>query len=106
MKKFKFNKQTDSLFKAILALESVKEAESFFRDLCTIQEIKDMSDRWEIVQLLEKGEPYRKISEKLGVSTTTVSRVASWLYNGESGYRLVLDKLKKDHHNNLPKKRL
>lgn len=98
MKKFKFNKKTDNLFKAILALDSVKEAEKFFRDLCTIDEIKDMSERWEIVQLLNKGMPYRKIANKLNVSTTTVSRVALWLNNGEGGYQLVLNKLNHFHN--------
>jgi len=98
MKKFKFNKKTNNLFKAILNLDSVKEAEQFFRDLCTIQEIKDMSERWEIVQLLNKGLPYRKIANKLNVSTTTVSRVALWLNSGEGGYQLVLNKLNHSHH--------
>lgn len=104
MDKFRFNKKTDSLFKAILSLKSVKEAENFFRDLCTIDEIKDMSERWEIVQLLEKGISYRKIAEKLKVSTTTVSRVALWLNNGQGGYRLILDR--NHHHNYSSKKRL
>jgi len=98
MKKFKFNKKTDSLFKAILSLNSVEEAERFFRDLCTIDEIKDMSERWEIAQQVNKGVPYRKIADKLNVSTTTVSRVAFWLYNGEDGYKLALNRL--NHHNN------
>lgn len=95
MKKFKFNKKTDSLFKAILSLKSTKEAEKFFRDLCTIEEIKEMSERWEMAQMLNQGMSYRKIAEKLGVSTTTVSRVALWLNNGEGGYELVYKRLNK-----------
>ena len=94
---FKFNKKTDNLFKAILSLKTTKEAELFFRDLCTVEEIKDMSERWEIVRLLERGYTYRDIADKLKVSTTTVSRVASWLNNGKGGYRLMLNKL--SHHN-------
>jgi TrpR-related protein YerC/YecD len=94
---FKFNKKTDNLFKAILSLKTTREAELFFRDLCTVEEVKDMSERWEIVRLLEKDYTYRDIAEKLKVSTTTVSRVASWLNNGKGGYRLMLNKL--SHHN-------
>jgi len=101
MEKFKFNKKTNSLFQAILSLKSTKEAEAFFRDLCTIEEIKEMSERWEMAQLLDQGASYRKIAEKLGVSTTTVSRVALWLNNGEGGYRLVLDRLNNSHHHNV-----
>ena len=97
MKKIKFNTKTDNLFKAILSLKTVKETEKFFRDLCTVEELKDMSERWKIARLLNKGLAYRKIAEKLNVSTTTVSRVALWLNNGEGGYQLVLSRL---HHHN------
>lgn len=100
MQKFKFNQKTNNLFKAIISLKSTQETEKFFRDLCTIKEIKDMADRWEIAKLLDKGLPYRKIAKKLEVSTTTVSRVALWLENGEGGYRLVLNKIN-THHDNL-----
>ena len=90
---FRFGKKTDNLFEAILSLKDIKEAEAFFRDLCTIDEIKIMSERWEIAKLLAKGLSYRQIADKLKVSTTTVSRVALWLNNGEGGYRMVLEKL-------------
>ena len=93
----KFNQKTDNLFKAILSLESTKEAEKFFRDLCTVEELEDMTDRWEIAQLLNKSISYREIAKKVGTSTTTVSRVANWLNNGKGGYRLILDRL---HHVN------
>lgn len=95
MEEFRFGKKTDDLFKAILSLETTKEAEAFFRDLCTIEEIKEMSERWQIAQLIHSGMSYRKIAEKLGVSTTTVSRVAVWVFHGESGYKSVLEKLAK-----------
>ena len=60
MEKFKFNKKTDNLFKAIISLKTIKEAEAFFRDLCTIDELKEMSERWEIAQMLNRGLPYRQ----------------------------------------------
>ena len=58
MDKFKFDKKTDSLFSAILSLKTVKETESFFRDLCTIDEIKEMSERWQIAKMLNKKVSY------------------------------------------------
>ena len=97
MNQFKFNKKTDNLFTAILSLESVKEAECFFRDLCTIDELKEMADRFEIANLVSQKIPYRNIALKLKTSTTTVSRVAAWFNNGMGGYRSVINKL---HHNN------
>lgn len=105
MEKFKFDKKTNNLFEVILKLKSVKEAEAFFRDLCTIREIKEMSERWEIAQMLDKDIPYRDIALKLKVSTTTVSRVATWLFNGENGYRSMLNKMNKTHHNSSSEKR-
>jgi len=99
MNQFKFNKKTDNLFSAILKVKSVKEAECFFRDLCTTEEIKEMADRWEIAQSVNNKLSYRDIATKLKTSTTTVARVASWLNNGRGGYRLILDRLNGNHHN-------
>ncbi|MEI6597238.1 MAG: YerC/YecD family TrpR-related protein [bacterium] len=98
VEKFKFSKKTDELFKTIISLKTGKEAESFFRDLCTIEEIKEMSERWQIAQMINKNLSYREIAKKLNVSTTTVARVALWLNNGAGGYRLILDR-KNSHHN-------
>ena len=87
-------------------MRNLNEARSFFRDLCTIREIRDMSDRWEMAKLIDAGVPYREISKKLKVSTTTVSRVALWLKNGMNGYRLAIDKLNVEknniHHRKYP----
>jgi len=96
MKVFKFNAKSDNLFKAILSLKSVKDCEAFFRDLCTLEELKEIVERWEIVRLLAAGQPYREIADRLGVSTTTVGRVATWLNNGRGGYKLALENL--NHH--------
>jgi TrpR-related protein YerC/YecD len=111
MTEFKFNKRTTSLFTAILSLKSVSEAEAFFRDLCTAEELKEMTDRWEIAQLVNDKLPYREIAARLKTSTTTVSRVAAWLNDGRGGYRLALARLanswSNNHHRNpFPKKRL
>jgi uncharacterized protein YerC len=57
-----------------------------------------MADRFEIANLLSQKIPYRTIALRLKTSTTTVSRVSTWLNNGMGGYRSVINKL---HHNNL-----
>jgi TrpR-related protein YerC/YecD len=80
------------LFDAILSLETRPEAESFFRDLCTLSELEAMAHRWQVARLLEEGLPYLEIAELTGASTTTVTRVAHWLRHGEGGYRLALDR--------------
>lgn len=103
MEKNIFNKKTNNLFKAILSLDNIDDARKFFRDLCTIEEIKDMSERFEIARLVDAGMTYRDIAERLEISTTTVSRVANWLKNGTGGYQIVLNYL--HHHKDLSGKR-
>ncbi len=86
----------DRLYRAILSLESVEECYKFFEDICTITEIKDMSQRLDTAFLIDKGISYQKISEQIGVSTATISRVSRCLNYGAGGYRAVIDRMKED----------
>lgn len=83
------------LARALLKLESEDEAVCFIRDLCTPAEITALSERWHVARLLDEGElSYRDIHDETGVSTTTVSRVARFLFNEpHQGYRLVLGRV-------------
>jgi TrpR-related protein YerC/YecD len=84
---------TRTLLEAIVALDEVDEAADFLRDLCTLGELRDMSQRWAVVRLLDAGLHYGEISRQTGASTATITRIASWLYHGEGGYRRMLDRL-------------
>ena len=83
-----------NLYAAIASLRSPEEVRSFLRDLCTPAELQAMADRWAVVELLERGLPYREIHRQTGVSVTTVGRVARYLTSGNGGYRAVTDRLK------------
>jgi TrpR-related protein YerC/YecD len=83
-------KQHRDLFGAIASLRSQDEVERFLRDLCTRSELDAMAHRWEVVKLLEEGLPYLEVARRAHASTTTVTRVAQWLRNGEGGYALAL----------------
>jgi TrpR-related protein YerC/YecD len=87
------SEDTTALFEAVLSLESVPEAEAFFRDLCTRNELDEMSKRWAVARFLVQGLRYREIAEKAHSSTATVTRINQWLRHGSGGYRLVLDRL-------------
>ncbi|XOU93937.1 MAG: YerC/YecD family TrpR-related protein [Candidatus Kerfeldbacteria bacterium] len=87
-------KKNNELFEAILSLKTKDECNKFFRDLCTLEEMTDLGDRWQMVKLIVKGVSYRDISEKLKVSTTTVARVANWINQGKGGYQLIINRLK------------
>ncbi|MBE3549939.1 MAG: His repressor [Brockia lithotrophica] len=84
----------DSLFEAILTLETLEECYAFFDDLCTVNELKAMAQRFEVARMLMDGETYAAIEEKTGASTATISRVKRSLYYGSDGYALVMRKLK------------
>jgi TrpR-related protein YerC/YecD len=84
---------TAALFRAVLTLETVEEAASFFRDLCTRRELTDLSHRWAVARLLAQGLPYREISEMTGASTATITRINQWLRHGAGGYRMALERM-------------
>ena len=83
-------KQHRDLFGAIASLRDQAEVERFLRDLCTRSELDAMAHRWEVAKLLEEGLPYLEVARRAHASTTTVTRVAQWLRNGEGGYELAL----------------
>jgi TrpR-related protein YerC/YecD len=92
----------EALFDAILRLDSREAAERFFRDLCTLTEIRDMSQRWAVVRLLAEGMHYAQISRQTGASTATITRIASWLNHGEGGYREALERLQAKGTSEIP----
>ncbi len=83
------------LAKIFLSLKTEKDVLSFLRDIATLEELEELSSRWEVVQLLDKGVSYREISTKTGVSTTTITRIAHWLKHGEGGYEKALTRIYK-----------
>lgn len=80
------------LFKAILKLENEKEAADFFRDLLTLPELEEFANRFQMAKLLNEGKSYLEVARLTHSSTTTVTRVAHWLYKGMGGYKKVLEK--------------
>lgn len=89
-------KKTKAIFRAILKLKTEDECRKFFRDLMTLEEIQNISERWNAVLLLDEGKlSYREIAKKTGMSTTTVGRISWWVRYGEGGYPLILKRIKK-----------
>jgi len=82
----------DELFSAILSLKTLDECYNFFDDLCTISELKSMSQRFQVATMLDKGRVYSEIASETGASTATISRVNRALNYGSDGYKLVLSR--------------
>ncbi len=90
------NQQTDLLMKAVLMLKNEEDAYRFFEDICTIPEIKSISQRLEVAELLRKKETYQRIAEQTGASSATISRVNRALTYGADGYNRVLQEMEKE----------
>ena len=84
----------DELFDAVLSLQSKEECYSFFEDLCTINELLSLSQRYEVAKMLREKRTYLDIAESTGASTATISRVNRSLNYGNDGYELVFERLK------------
>ena len=82
----------DDLFQAVLCLNDLEECYRFFEDLCTVGELKAMSQRWRVVKMLTENRTYADIIQETGVSTATISRVKKCLHYGADGYRLIVER--------------
>jgi len=86
------NEREKFLAKAFLKLKTEQEVLNFLRDLLTIKEIEEFTNRLEMARLLKLNMSYKAIANKLNVSTTTVTRTAHWLFHGCGGYEKILKK--------------
>lgn len=88
-----YTSRVKKLFEGILLLKTLDECAQFFRDLLTLEELAEISTRWQIAMELFAGKKVRHIAKELGVSSATVSRTHQWLRDGKGGYKLILKKI-------------
>ena len=84
----------DFLFDAVLCLKTREECYKFFDDLCTVPELKAISQRLNVALMLSQNRVYSDIVAETGASTATISRVNRSLSYGSDGYAVVFDRLK------------
>lgn len=82
----------NQLFKAILSLQNEEECYRFFEDVCTVNELLSLSQRYEVARMLREEKTYIDIAEKTGASTATISRVNRSLNYGNDGYDMVFQR--------------
>ncbi len=83
----------DYLFSAILSLKDKEECYTFFEDVCTVNELLSLSQRYEVAKMLREKKTYLEIAEKTGASTATISRVNRSLNYGNDGYDMVFARI-------------
>lgn len=86
----------DQLFDAVLCLESKEECYDFFEDLCTVNELLSLSQRFSVAAMLKDHKTYLEIAERTGASTATISRVNRSLNYGNDGYEMVFGRMQKE----------
>ena len=86
----------DHLFDAILSLKDRDECYKFFEDVCTVNELLSLSQRFEVARMLTEHKTYLEIADKTGASTATISRVNRSLTYGNDGYSIVFDRIKEN----------
>ena len=87
------DEMNDQLCEAMLSLQTMDECYQFFEDICTVSELKAMSQRLEVARMLRQGLTYVDIVARTGASTATISRVKRCLNYGADGYGIVLERL-------------
>ena len=83
----------DHLFEAVLTLKSPEECYAFFEDVCPVNELLSLSQRYEVAKMLREKKTYLDIAERTGASTATISRVNRSLNYGNDGYDMVFKRL-------------
>lgn len=88
------NDNYKNLYKTITSINDIKVCQNFFEDICTPKELKDLSDRLLVANLLLEGATYESIIKETGMSSTTIARINRTLLYGAGGYEKVLGKKK------------
>ncbi|CCX89690.1 putative uncharacterized protein [Clostridium sp. CAG:590] len=87
-------KAVKEMFDAILTLEEEEECYKFFEDVCTVNEVLSLAQRFEVAKMLTQGHTYMEVAEQTGASTATIARVNRSLNYGGEGYEMVFARLR------------
>ena len=87
------NQRCEELYEALLTCETVEECQKFLEDLCTVNELRAMEQRYQVASLLHQGMIYNDILARTGASSATISRVNRSLQYGADGYALAFERL-------------
>jgi TrpR-related protein YerC/YecD len=84
------------LIKAFLSIKNEAELKAFFRDLMSERDLRELQMRWEVAKELDAGVPFSQIQEEFGQSPVTITKINRWLTEGCGGYKMMIDRMKKN----------
>lgn len=75
-------------------VKNADELRLFLLDLMTEREIRDLAERWRIIEFLIEGKTQREVKSLVGTSISTVTRGAKALKESRGGFQMVYKRLK------------
>ena len=84
------NQSVENLVQVIAKMGTADDVYDFLSDLCTIKELQDMAQRFEMARLLKDGANYQSVAAEVGASSATISRVNRCLMYGNGGYEKAI----------------
>lgn len=87
-------KAVQEMFQAILLLQDEDECFKFFEDVCTVNEVLSLAQRFEVARMLAQGHTYMEVAEQTGASTATIARVNRSLNYGGEGYETIFERMR------------
>ena len=93
VKKNTHSESVNQLFAAILSLQNQDECYEFFEDICTINELLSLAQRFDVGVRLLKKQTYQEIARNTGASTATISRVNRLLGDANNGIEMASARL-------------
>ena len=86
-------KMIENFYKAVMSFDTMEDCKDFFDDICTIQEMHAIVQRFEVACLLSEGKSYAEVNKITGASTATICRVAKCINYGNGGYIKAIEKI-------------
>jgi len=86
----KANQEIREICEVISKLKNKKEIETLLNELLTPSEMSDVTQRWNILKMLNKQDSQRKIAKNLSVSLCKVTRGSKIFKNEKSLIRQIL----------------
>ncbi len=80
----------NEIAKSLSKIDDPALIENFLKSILTDNEAKDISSRWELVKLLDRGMSQRKIADKLKLSLCKITRGSKELKKENSAFKQVI----------------
>jgi len=93
VKKDIHSEAVEKLFTAVMSLKNMEECYLFFEDICTVNELLSLSQRFDVGSRLLEKQTYQEISEATGASTATISRVNRLLSDNRNGIEMAAERI-------------